>query len=167
MFTGPPLPLPTEFPLRQLIPLINDKQHAGAWVRDSGPAHRLTITAGGRCIAILIGQDLGELLRGCTQLVLRAGSCPVCVTAEAVIQWRALQVVTAIPHLPSLERLKQIFPDAEIEAGGFRVPTQHHSAEEVLANCVLHGIPVMESRVVYEYRPRPTALGQVPPASST
>jgi hypothetical protein len=151
MFTGPPLPLPPEFPLRQLIPLINDKQNAGAWVRDSGPAHRLTITANGRCAALVIGQDLGELLQGCAQLVLRAGANAVCVGVEAVIQWRALQVVTAMPHLPSPERLKEIFPGAEIEAGGFRVPTRSHSPEDVLANCLLHGIPVRESRVVYAW----------------
>jgi hypothetical protein len=152
MLTGPPLPLPAEFPLRQLIPLINDKEHAGAWVRDSGVHHRLTITADGRCAAVTIGQDLGELLRCCTTIVLRAGSGPVTMSAEALIQWRALRVVTSMPHLLCPERLQEIFPAAQVESTGFSISTERVSPEDVLASCLTHGIPVVESHIVYHRR---------------
>jgi hypothetical protein len=149
MVHGPPLPLSPEFPLLQLAQIIQYRQQVGAWIRNSGPRHRLTISAGGRCLAVVIGEDLGELLGCCAQVVVRAQGSVVIIPAEAVIRWRALQVVTGTPHLPSAERLKEIFPDVEVAGGGFRVPMQDHSPEEVLANCLAHGIQVMESRVVY------------------
>jgi hypothetical protein len=151
MLTGAPLPLPPEFPLRQLIPMINGKRLVGAWVRDSGARHQLTITADGRCVALIIGEDLGQLLRCCSHIILRAGSGPVVTAAESVIQWRALQVVTASPYLPRPEQLRELFPDAEVQPAGFTVPTRNRSPEEVLSDCILHGIPVMESRVVYRH----------------
>ena len=151
MFAGPPLPLSPHFPLRRLLPLIHDKQQVGAWVVQSGARHRLIISADGRCAAVMIGEDLGELLGCCGELVLRAGAGAVVIPAEAVIGWRALQVVTGMQHRPSAERLKEIFPGAELEAGGFRVPMQSHSPEEVLANCMSHGIPVVKSQVVYQH----------------
>ena len=149
MFTGPPLPLPPEFPLRQLIPLVKDTQQVGVWIRHSGALHRLTISAEGRCVAITIGQDLGALLRCCSQVVLRAGSSPLAISAEALIRWRALQVVTGAPHLPDVQLLQEIFPGAEINPTGFRVPTCSRSPEEVLAECVRHGVPVVQSRISY------------------
>jgi len=149
MFAGPPLPLSPDFPLRRLLPLIHDKQQVGAWIGHSGTRHRLTISADGRCVAVMIGEDLGELLGCCSHLVLRAGAGAVVIAAEAVIRWRALQVVTGMPHLPSMERLRQIFPEAEVDPSGFRVLTQYSSPEEVLANCLEHGVQVRESRIVY------------------
>jgi hypothetical protein len=149
MFAGPPLPLSPDFPLRRLLPLIHDRQQIGAWVGHSGVRHRLTISADGRCAAVMIGEDLGELLGCCSHLVLRSGAGAVVVAAEGVIRWRALQVVTGLPHLPSVERLRQIFPEAEVEATGFKISTQCSSPEEVLANCIEHGVQVRESRIVY------------------
>jgi hypothetical protein len=153
MFSGPPLPLPPEFPLLQLIPLINERKQVGAWVREAGSGHRLTIVAKGRCALVVIGEDLGQLLRCCTHVVLRAGSGAVALAAEEVIRWRALQVVTATPHLPGPELLDHIFPGAQLEPTGFSVPTSTRSPEEVLSECVRRGIPVVETMVVY--RPHP------------
>jgi hypothetical protein len=152
MFSGPPLALPAEFPLRLLLSLAQNEKQVGAWVQGAGPLHRLTISADGRCICITIGQDLGQLLPCCARIVVRSGSVPVVLGAEALIHWRSLQVIVGAPYLPGPERLREIFPEAEIEPSGFRVSTELRSPEDVLSNCVRHGIPVMESRVVYRRR---------------
>jgi hypothetical protein len=150
MLSGPPLPLPPEFPLRLLTSLIQNERLAGAWIQGSGPRRRLTISAGGRSVAVTIGQDLGQLLSCCARIVVRSGSSPIVVTAGALLHWRALQVV--VGAAPGPDQLKGIFPDAELEPHGFWVSTGMRSPEEVLASCVRHGIPVMESRVVYRRR---------------
>src|ERR671921_949046 len=149
MFPGPPLPLSPEFPLFKLVQVIHHRRQVGAWIRGSGSRHRLTISAGDRCVAVVIGEDLGELLGCCAQVVLRVGAGVVVVPAELAIQWRALQVVTGMPHLPAAERLKQIFPDVEVDSTGFRVPTRSSSPEEILASCLAHGIQVMKTGIVY------------------
>jgi hypothetical protein len=82
--------------------------------------------------------------------VVRSGTRALVVKTEALIQWRALQVVTGTPYLPCAERLKEIFPEADLDLAGFSVPTQGRTPEEVLAKCVAHGIPVAESRIVYQ-----------------
>jgi hypothetical protein len=153
MVSGPPLPLPSEFPLLQLIPLINHRTQAGAWVRGAGAAHRLAIIATGRCTPVLIGEDLGQLLHCCTHVVLRGADGPVAMAAEQLIHWRALQVVIATPHLPGPDLLDHIFPGAQLEPTGFSVPTASRSPEEVLSECVRQGIPVAQSRVVYRQHP--------------
>ena len=105
---------------------------------------------------VLISGDLGFLLRRCSEIAVREGSQPLVLESELLIQWRALQVVTGTPYLPGPERLKELFPQAEIDDLGFHVPTQSCAPEEVLANCVTHGIPVAESRIIYRV---PLALG--------
>lgn len=152
MFSGPPLALAPGFPLRLLPALLQNERGAGAWVRDSGAAHRLTIRAAGLCVAVIIGQDLGQLLQCCVRIVVRNGSVPLLISAEALMRWRSLQVIVGAPHLPTPERLKQIFPEAELEPAGFTMATELRSPEDVLASCVRHGIPVRESRVVYRRR---------------
>ena len=149
MLSSPLLPLPPEFPLRQLLSLVQGHSQTGAWVRESGKHHRLTITADGRCGVVEIGQDLGQLLRCCQQVVVQAGPSPAVVPAEALIRWRALQVLTSAPCLTQPEQLREIFPQAAADPAGFYVPLEDLSPEEVLARCVRHGIPVTESRMVY------------------
>ena len=149
MFSGPPLPLPPDFPLNQLVTLIGCSDNVGVWLRDCGRQQFLSITASGRCIEVVIGGDLGGLLRGCTRVVVRSGTQTLVVEANALIRWRALQVVTGTPWLPCPDRLRDIFPEADLEPAGFTVPTRGRAPEEVLAECVAHGIPVAESRIVY------------------
>jgi hypothetical protein len=98
---------------------------------------------------ILVDADLGRLLGRCDRVVLRQGAEPVALEAATVIHWRALQVVTSSPHLPSPERLNQILPGAHIEGAGFHVALGNQPPEQVLAECLTHGIRVMESRVIY------------------
>jgi hypothetical protein len=98
---------------------------------------------------VLIAGDLGLLLGQCARVVVRQGEQAVLLKSELLIQWRALQVVTATPYLPCAHRLKELFPDSAIDAHGFYVPTQSSSPEAVLAKCLTHRIPVAETHIVY------------------
>jgi hypothetical protein len=93
--------------------------------------------------------------------VLRHGVEPVALDAAVIIHWRALQVVTSTPHLPSQERLNEIIPGARRECSGFHVPIRTGHPECVLATCLTHGIRVMESRVVY-YPPALSSMAESP-----
>ena len=97
--------------------------------------------------------DLGLLLGRCSRVALREGKEAVVLEASQLIQWRALQVVTATPYLPKIERLKDLFPGADLNPAGFQVPIQGRPPEEVLADCLRHAIPVSGSRIVYSVPP--------------
>ncbi len=152
MFSGPPLPLPPNHPLTLLLDQVRPGETLGAWTRKS--THRLQIhcAQGGR---ILVSADLGFLLRRCGRVALREGKEPVVLDADRLIQWRALQVVTATPYLPDVERLNDIFPGANLNPTGFRVPLPDRPPEEVLADCLTHAIPVSRSQIVYSVPPDP------------
>jgi hypothetical protein len=168
MLSGPPLPLPHDIPLHQLLAYARQPGTLGAWVRGSVRTLHLYESASGASHRLLIGPDLGHLLSRCDRVALREGTRAVVLDAEAVIRWRVLQVVTATPHLPPLERLNEIFPGAQLDNSGFQVAMASRTPEHILAECLTHGIPVRESRIIYDAPapPRPAALGRVPPASS-
>jgi hypothetical protein len=147
MPSGPPLPLRPGFPLGQLVPLLNDKSQVGAWLREARGEIPLRIQWSSQTYTILIGRDLGSLLRRCNWIAVRLGQEPVLLRAEELIRCRALQVVTGTPY--PLERLAELLSGAQPQPGGFSVPTDHHPPEEVLAICLAHGIPVTESRIGY------------------
>jgi hypothetical protein len=156
MPAGPPLPIPSDYPLARLIELVKpiDLGRApsaglGVWLRDVAGALPMNVAARGRCCRVLLSGDLGLLLGRCSHVVVREGSRPQVLPAEALIQWRALQVVTSMPCLPSLDRLQQIFPGAVFERAGFRVPVGSIAPEVVLAECLTQGITVTESRITY------------------
>jgi hypothetical protein len=73
----------------------------------------------------------------------------VVLDAEVVIQWRALQVVTATPYLPGLARLRARLPGLRLNAEGLLVPLRNASPEEVLAECLAEGVPVTGSHLSY------------------
>jgi hypothetical protein len=148
MFSGPPLPLLPSFPVHRLVPLLDSKAKAGAWLRGSRIL-RLHTWAAGRNSEVLIAGDLGVLLQRCAWVIVREGASPVLLQSELLLGWRALQVVTGTPYLPGLHRLKELFPDSEVEDLGFRVPTRSCPPEAVLAECLTHGIPVAESHIIY------------------
>ena len=127
----------------------------GAWLRGCGRELRLYISAAGRCSSVLISGDLGLLLRRSSRVAVREGSQPVVLEAEVLIGWRALQVVTGTPYLPCLERLTALFPRAHLNPAGFQVPIESRAPEEVLADCLTHGIPVAGSRIIYRAPPSP------------
>jgi len=159
MVAGPPLPLPPDIPLHLLLPHAGPPGTLGAWVRGSVRTLHLYEVSAAPPKRILIGPDLGQLLGRCERVALRKGPLAVVLDTEDVIRWRALQVVTAIPHLPSWERLNEIFPGAHANGSGFHVTISNHAPEHILAECLTHGIPVRESRIVYDHselgRPSP------------
>jgi hypothetical protein len=149
MLSGPPLPLPQDTPIQQLLAFARPPGTLGAWVRGAGHTLHLYEASAGASHRVLIGPDLGHLLSRCNRIALREGAHPVVLEADAVIRWRVLQVVTATPHLPSLERLNQMFPGAHLTSAGFEVAISSRAPEHILAECLTHGIPVRESRIVY------------------
>jgi hypothetical protein len=117
-----------------------------------GAKHRLRVhsTSDNHLSPILVSADLGFLLSRCSRIAVREQTELVVLEAELLIQWRVLQVVTATPYLPCLSLLKEMFPGVRLNAAGFHVPTQSRSPEEVLADCMTHGIPVAGSRIIYQ-----------------
>ena len=148
MFSGPPLPLLPDFPVCRLVAVLDSRAETGAWLRGSRSI-RLYARAGGRTSCVLIAGDLGVLLQHCTWIVVREGARAVLLSSEVLLGWRALQVVTGTPHLPCPPRLKELFPELEVDDFGFRVPTRSCPPEAVLAECLRHGIPVTKSRIIY------------------
>lgn len=158
MFSGPPLPLSPDLPLSRLLAHANPPGTLGAWVR--GSARELRIVGIGRADSrrVLVSGDVGFLLGRCSRVALREGSEVVVLASELIIHWRALQVVTSAPYLPGLERLKAMFPGLQSNPTGFQVPIQANSPEEVLAECLAHGMQVTGSQIVYSPNARSTGI---------
>jgi hypothetical protein len=98
---------------------------------------------------MLLSGDLGLLLSRCSHVAVRDRWRARVLTAEALIGWRALQVVTGTPGLPAGKTLQEIFPAAFLSDAGFCVPAEGATPEAVLAECLRRGILVTESRIVY------------------
>lgn len=149
MFSGPPLPLLTDLPLCRLFDYTRPPELLGAWLRGCKNTVRISEAGSAGRRRVLISSDLGFLLSQCSQIALREGTELVVLRAELIIHWRALQVVTAAPYLPGLERLSAVLPGLRSNHNGFQVPIAVRSPEEVLAECLANGLQVSGSRVVY------------------
>jgi hypothetical protein len=149
MFSGPPLPLSPATRLSELLPLTGEPGAVGAWLRGAGSTFRFHGILYGKQHAVLASSDLGLLLSRCNRVALREGDLPVVLEVERILEWRALQVVTATPHLPGLKLLEQQFPGLQLNADGLMVPIRAHSPEEVLSVCLTQGVRVAGTRVVY------------------
>lgn len=149
MFQGPILPLSPAVTLRELLVHGRLPGQIGAWIRGRvSPLHIHQVPAHSRC-SVLASADLGFLLRRCMEVAVREGKQTIVLASEMVIEWRALQVATATPYLPGLDRLRTLFPGLQMMPNGFLVPVAKQSAEEVLALCLEEGMQVRGSRVVY------------------
>jgi hypothetical protein len=151
MPAGPPLPLVPEYPLAQLIGLIDPRAaqaQLGVWV-DFEAIIPLYVTARGRSCRMLLSGDLGHLLGRCRHVAVRQEGQVRVLAVEMLTHWRTLEVVMPAGCSRSQERLQQIFPSAVMEARGFRIPVDSVPPESVLAECLTHGIPVTESRITY------------------
>lgn len=149
MFLGPPLPLPPNTPLSRLLDLTRPPETLGAWTRGCTHQFRVYGTGTGDRRSVLVSGDLGFLLGRCSRVALREGTELVVLEVELLIQWRALQVVTATPYLPGVERLKACYPGLQCQERTMLVPLRSRSPEEFLAQCVREGMQVTESRIVY------------------
>jgi hypothetical protein len=150
MFHGSPHPLSPDVTLRELLGYGRPPGQLGAWIRgDVCRLHIHKVPPHSHC-SVLASADLGFLLRRCVEVAVREGDRTVVLASETVIEWRALQVATATPYLPGMDRLKALFPGLQRTPNGFLVPVVKQSAEEVLALCLEEGMPVTGSRIVYE-----------------
>jgi hypothetical protein len=104
---------------------------------------------------VLASGDLGWLLDRCERVAVRQGDQAVVLETETIIEWRALQVATALPCLPGLEQLGALFPGLRIHATSILVPLRTRSPEDVLACCMAVGIQVTGSRIVYDGKEGP------------
>ncbi len=151
MFHGPPLPLSPDVPLSELLAFARPPRQLGAWIRGSiSRLHVRRVPHDSR--TVLASSDLGFLLGRCGDVALREGDRTVVLASEAVIEWRALQIVTATPYLPGLDRLEGLFPGLRSTTRGFLVPVGKDSPEEVLALFLEEGVQVSGSCVVYQPR---------------
>ncbi len=149
MFSGPLLPLSPDLPLSRLLAYAGTPETLGAWIRGVAALHihRVDRAPSAR---VLASSDLGYLLRRCSRLAVRAGKQVAVLSAETVIQWRALQVATATPYLPGVQRLAPAFPGLRVTSSGFLVPLRNESPEDVLVHCLEQGLRVTGSRIVYK-----------------
>ena len=149
MFAGAPLPLSPDVPLSRLLALTSRADPLGAWVSACRHVVRIYRLGQPTLHQVLASSDLGFLLGRCARVAVREGCHVKVLSSEAVIHWRALQVATATPYLPGLERMRALFPHLHMTSTGFRVPLRTESAEAVLARCVSEGLRVTGSRIVY------------------
>jgi hypothetical protein len=161
MLAGAPLPLSPRIPLGYLLALTSRADFLGAWVRACRHPVRIYRLAQFPHRQALASSDLGFLLKRCTHVAVRENRRLTVLSSEAVIQWRALQVATATPYLPGLERMRVLFPGLQVTTGGFEVPLHAASAEEVLSRCVSEGVRVTGSRIVYSARSNEGVLPEV------
>jgi hypothetical protein len=159
MLAEAPLPLLPQDLLLPLIGLVRPfssppvGSQLGVWLRNVTGSIPVCVSAQGGSCRVLLSGDLGLLLKRCNYVAVRVAHEARVLPADALIQWRALQVVTSTPCLPSADCLKKIFPHAVFDAGGFRIPLRGVVPEAVLAACVMHSIGVTETRIVYAAPP--------------
>jgi hypothetical protein len=135
-----------------LLPLVALSTRAdplGIWLRGCRNLLRLRLGPAGR---LLVSPDLGSLLRRCRRIAVRIAGRVVVLGAERLIAWRTLQVATGTPYLPSLERLRTVFPGAALNGRVLEVPLGTESPEAVLASCLLEGIDVSGTWISYRSR---------------
>jgi hypothetical protein len=152
MLDAPLLPLLPEYPLAQLVGLIDTseaREPLGAWLAGVDDAVSICVTAGGRCCRMLLCGDLGLLLARCSRVAVRQGSQPHVLTTEAIIRLRTLEVGVTRGSVQNPDRLQELFPGAVLDGAEIRIPLQSVLPEVVLAECVTHGITVTESRITY------------------
>jgi hypothetical protein len=127
----------------------NSAAPLGVWLREARYPAKVRGTHGYGRSGLLASADLGFLLGRCSHVALREETEAVVLPTELVIQWRSLQVVTATPWLPEIDRLAEVVPGAHLDLTGFHVPLHGRVPEEVLADCLSHAIPVAGSRIIY------------------
>jgi hypothetical protein len=119
----------------------------GLWVR--GCRRLVSLRAPGRRL-VVIGGDLGALLRRCDRVVVRDGEAPVALAASRLIGWRVLEIVLGTPFLPPPAQLRTLFPALRNVHGSIAIPIGLGSAEEALSVCVRERLPVVSTRIAYQ-----------------
>ena len=71
------------------------------------------------------------------------------VDAEELIAWRTLRIVTGVPYLPEIARLRSLVPALEVSGARLAVRLGLAGPEEALAACVAARVPVVASWIEY------------------
>lgn len=146
MFPGSPAPLPPDTPLSTVLNLAPAGTLLGVWVR--GCRQRVGCRVHGSR-ALLVGADLGALLRRCDRVVVRDGGRPVALPASLLIRCRVLEIVLGAPFLPPPAQLRSLFPRLRGTGKRIAIPIGLGSAEEALAACAGDRLQVVSTRIVY------------------
>lgn len=149
MFPGSPAALLAALPLRVLSGLASPDVVLGVWLRTARRAVTVRWVSGGRARLLLLGPDLGYLLRRCDRVAVRDGAAVIAVPATRLIKLRVLEIVLGTPYLPPAGRLRELFPAGRVGEGRVTVPIGLGSPEEALALCASARIPVAASRISY------------------
>jgi hypothetical protein len=143
-----PKPLPPSIPLARLARHAGGPRPLGAWVTGLRGAALGVIRDGARGGTVVLGADLGALLRRCGAVLVEVGGEAVAVDAARLARCRRLSVAAdAAPA--ALGRLRSTAPPARRRAGGVVFALGDRSPEEVLAACRAAGRAVAASAVEY------------------
>jgi hypothetical protein len=149
MFPGSPARLRPAVPLRALIPIARPGVVLGIWLRGCGRPAAIRCRGPGGLRHLLAAEDLGYLLRRCSEVAVRDGERVLPVPAGVLVGWRVLEIVLAAPYLPSPDQLRALFPSARVREGVLALPIGLGSPEEALAACAVEHLPVAATRIVY------------------
>lgn len=145
MLPGAPSQLPPAVLLPTVLALARPGELLGAWLRGCRTPFRLQ--AAHR--SLLIGSDLGALLRSCLHVAVRVGCEVTAAKAEQLAAWRTFQIVTGAPSQPGLDRLRALYPGLNIRGSRIALPISFGAPEEVLAACAVARVPVLSSWIDY------------------
>ena len=140
-----PSPLHPAGLLTAVLALARSGELIGVWVR--GCRRLLRLRSAGR--SLLVGSDLGVLLRRCNRIAIHHRESMLVVEAERLIAWRTLRIVTGATDLPEVEQLRVLIPRLEARGSRIEVPIGLVTPEETLAACVATGVPVVASWITY------------------
>lgn len=146
MLPGAPTHLLPAVSLPTVLVLARPGELFGVWLRGCRRCCRLRSDRR----SLLLGADLGLLLlRRCSRVAVRHGPGIAVLPAERLLAWRTLQIVIGTSHLPSLDRLRFLYPDMVIRGRRIAVPIGLASPEEALAACAASRVPVLSSWIDY------------------
>ncbi len=131
--------------LEEVLAFARPGEVLGVWVR--GGRYPLFLRINRR--ALMIGADLGALLRRCNRIAIRWRGRSAVAEAEHLIAWRTLRIVAGTPCLPRLDRLRALVPGLKVSEPCLTLALGLDGPEEVLAACIAAGVSVVASRIEY------------------
>jgi hypothetical protein len=156
-----PRPLPASLPLVRIARHAGGARPLGAWVAGlPGVAVGVVRDCAGGGL-VVVGADLGALLRRCSAVLVELGGEAVPVDAARLARCRRL-TVAADPAPGALARLRGTAPRAHRRAGRVVFALGDRSPEEVLAACRAAGLAVAGSAVEYGPLRAPAPVGPPP-----
>ena len=149
MFPGSPARILPSWPLRSLITLAPPHAALGVWLRGCTRVQAVRSRGPDGPRQLVVSEDLGYLLRRCSLIAFRDADSVTAAPAGELVRYRVLEIVLAVPYLPPVHQLHELFPDARVRHGVVALPIGLGSPEEVLALCAAEGLPVAATRIAY------------------